>query len=291
MRIAALASILTLAIAGPASAAPAAADHHSLWSVQGRNNTVYLLGSVHFLSESEQLPAVMDEAYRNAKALVMEIDLDDLDPVEMQQATLELGVLPPDSSLEQQLGPQTYAKVAAKAREVGVDPALLARFRPWLAAITLVQLHMTRMGLDPDSGVERRFAAQAVRDGKPIRGLETLREQLGMLAALSDEQQREFLLYSVEDTERMAQEIDQLLRAWRSGDTQSLAKLLAEGFDQYPDLYRPLTVDRNRKWMTTLEQLLHERQDYLVIVGTLHLVGKDSVIDLLERAGYRVVQR
>jgi uncharacterized protein YbaP (TraB family) len=290
MRIAALAG-LALTLCGSASVAPAASERHALWSVQGKSNTVYLLGSVHFLSESEQLPAVMDEAYRKARELVMEIDMDDLDPAEMQKATLELGVLPPDSSLEQQLGRETYARVADKAREAGIDPAMLARFRPWLAAITLVQLHMTRIGLDPDSGVERRFAARASRDGKPIRGLETLREQLGMLAALSEEQQREFLLYSVEDTERMTQEIDELLRAWRVGDTQSLAKLLAEGFRQYPDLYRPLTVDRNRRWLGSLEQLLHEPDDYLVIVGTLHLVGKDSVIDLLERAGYRVVQR
>jgi len=290
MRIAALAG-LALVVCGSVTVATAAPERHALWSVKGKNNTVYLLGSVHFLNESEQLPAVMDEAYRAAKALVMEIDLNGLDPADMQQATLELGVLPPDKSLEQQLGHESYAKVEAKAREIGVDPAMLAHFRPWLAAITLVQLHMTRIGLDPDSGVERRFAARAARDGKPIRGLETLREQLGMLAALSDEQQREFLLYSVEDTERMTQEVDELLRAWRSGDTQSLAKLLAEGFEQYPDLYRPLTVDRNRRWMSTLEQLLHERDDCLVIVGTLHLVGKDSVIDLLERAGYRVVQR
>jgi uncharacterized protein YbaP (TraB family) len=290
MRIAAL-TALALALCGTLTVASAAPERHALWSVQGKHNTVYLLGSVHFLSESEQLPAVMDEAYRAARGLVMEIDLDDLDPTDMQKATLELGVLPPDSSLEQQLGSETYEKVAAKAREVGIDPALLARFRPWLAAITLVQLHMTRIGLDPESGVERRFAARASRDGKPIRGLETLRQQLGMLAALSDEQQREFLLYSVEDTERMTQEIDDLLRAWRSGDTQALAKLLAEGFDEYPDLYRPLTVDRNRRWLSTLEQLLQEPDDYLVIVGTLHLVGKDSVIDLLERAGYRVVQR
>jgi uncharacterized protein YbaP (TraB family) len=69
-----------------------------------------------------------------------------------------------------------------------------------------------------------------------------------------------------------------------------MAKLLQEGFDEYPDLYRPLTVDRNRKWLPRIEQLLNERQDYLVVVGALHLVGRQSVIDLLERKGYKVKQ-
>jgi uncharacterized protein YbaP (TraB family) len=55
-------------------------------------------------------------------------------------------------------------------------------------------------------------------------------------------------------------------------------------------LYRPLTTDRNRRWLGQVEALLDDRDDYLVIVGTLHLVGKDSLVELLERAGHRVTQ-
>lgn len=271
-------------------AAEPAPPRHSLWSLQGKHNTVYLLGSVHFLSKSEPLPAVVDQAYSDAEALVMEIDMDDLDPTEMQQLTLELGVLPPQQSLEAQLGPEAYARVAAKARELGIDPAMLNRLRPWFAAMTFVQLHLLKMGLDPNSGVEQRLTARAVRDRKPIDGLETLRQQLGMLASLPDDQQREFLLYSVEDAERATREIDELIAAWRRGDAPALAKLLAEGFEEYPDLYRPLTVDRNRQWLARLERLLDSPDDYLVVVGTLHLVGEDSLIELLEKHGHRVTQ-
>ena len=117
-----------------------------------------------------------------------------------------------------------------------------------------------------------------------------MREQLEIMARLPEKQQREFLLYSVDDAERMASEVDELLAAWRRGDATQMAKLLQEGFDEYPDLYRPLTVERNRKWIPQIEQLLDDRDDYLVVVGALHLVGKDSVIDLLERKGYKVKQ-
>lgn len=272
--------------------AVSAADpqQHSLWSVQGKTNTVYLLGSVHFLNESEQLPAALDAAYRNAEVLLMEIDMDDLDPLQTQQITLELGMLPAGQSLEQQLGKPTYSRLAAHARDVGIDPALLNRFKPWFAAMTLVQLQLMKMGLAPTSGIEQRFTARAVADKKPIHGLETLREQLGMLAGLPDRQQREFLLYSIADADRMAEEIDELLSAWRRGDSKALAQLLAEGFEQYPDLYRPLTTDRNRRWLGQVEALLDDREDYLVVVGTLHLVGKDSLIELLEGKGHKVVQ-
>lgn len=264
--------------------------HHSLWSLKGKTNTVYLLGSVHFLNETEQLPAALDEAYKDADVLLMEIDMDDLDPAETQQITLELGMLPAGQTLEQQLGKPIYGRLVTRARDVGIDPALLNRFRPWFAAMTLVQLQLMKMGLAPSSGIEQRFTSRALADRKPIHGLETLREQLGMLAALPDRQQREFLLYSIDDADRMAKEIDELLSAWRRGDSVALAQLLAEGFEEYPDLYRPLTIDRNRRWVGQVEALLDERENYLVVVGTLHLVGKDSLIELLERKGHKIVQ-
>jgi uncharacterized protein YbaP (TraB family) len=216
--------------------------------------------------------------------------MDDLDPVEAQQVTMELGMQPAGQSLQQQLGKSTYAKLETRAREVGVDPELLNRFKPWFAGMTLMQLQLMKMGLAPSSGVEQRFTTRATTDKKPIHGLETLREQLGMLAGLPDKQQREFLLYSIEDADRMEEEIDDLLSAWRRGDTKALAQLLAEGFERYPDLYRPLTTERNRRWLGQVEGLLDDREDYLVVVGTLHLVGKDSLIDLLEGKGHRVLQ-
>jgi uncharacterized protein YbaP (TraB family) len=265
-------------------------QHHILWSLQGKTNKVYLLGSVHLLKESETLPAAVDSAYASAEKLVMELDMDDLDRAQMEQAVADLAMLPAGQTLQQQLGAQTYERFVTTTRTLGVDAAMLDRFRPWFAAITLVQLQLMKMGFDPESGVERRLTGRAVSDGKPIQGLETAREQLEIMARLPEEQQREFLLYSIDDAQRMASEVDKLLAAWRGGDATGMAKLLQEGFDEYPDLYRPLTVDRNRKWIPQIEQLLDDRDDYLVVVGALHLVGKDSVIDLLERKGYQVTQ-
>ena len=226
----ALGLCLSVATAAPASNQ----QRHSLWSLQGKTNTVYLLGSVHFLKESEQLPQALDDAYQASEVLLMEIDMDDLDPLEAQQVTMELGLLPDGQSLQQQLGQESYTKLVTRAQDVGIDPSLLNRFQPWFAAMTLVQMQLMKMGLAPTSGVEQRFTTRAVADKKPIHGLETVREQLGMLAGLPQKQQREFLLYSIEDADRMAQEIDDLLSAWRRGDSKALAKLLAEGSTSTP---------------------------------------------------------
>ncbi len=84
--------------------------------------------------------------------------------------------------------------------------------------MTLVQLQLGEDGPGPHLGHRAALHARAVADKKPIHGLETLREQLSMLAGLPDRQQREFLLYSIDDADRMAEEIDELLSslaAWR----------------------------------------------------------------------------
>ena len=81
-----------------------------------------------------------------------------------------------------------------------------------------------------------------------------------------------------------------MITAWRNGDTKSLEQLLSESYAQYPELFRVLTTDRNRAWLPVITGLLHEDQDYLVIVGALHLVGKDGIIQLLQQQGFQVVQ-
>src|SRR4051812_46835499 len=74
--------------------------HHTLWQIKGNHNTVYLLGSVHFLPPDEQLPVEVVHAYQNAATVVMEMDMDDLDPVAIQAETLRLGLLPENQTLE-----------------------------------------------------------------------------------------------------------------------------------------------------------------------------------------------
>ncbi len=273
--------------------APARADapHHTLWAVKGAHNTLYLMGSVHVLKPADsELPVAVLEAYRHAGALVMEVDLNQQDSAAVGEQTLRQASLPQGQTLAGVLGPDAYAKFVAHAQPAGLDPELLSRFQPWFAAMTLLRLEYVRLGYDFESGVESQLLRDANADHKPIIALETMAEQLGMFSHLSPEQQRRLLLYVMDDVDETPQMLDDIVAAWRRGDAAALNALLAKGFDEFPELYGPLTSDRNHRWMRVLTRLLTDRQDYLVVVGALHLVGKDGVIELLRRRGYRVEQ-
>ena len=93
-------------------------------------------------------------------------------------------------------------------------------------------------------------------------------------------EQKRLLQYTLKDVDESPRELDEIVSAWRAGDAARLNTLLAKGFDEFPELYGPLTSDRNRHWMPTLTRLLAEPRDCLVIVGALHLVGRDGVLEL-----------
>jgi uncharacterized protein YbaP (TraB family) len=264
-----------------------------LWTVQGRQNTVYLLGSVHVLRPGDAaLPRAALDAYADAEQLVMEIDLDDAtvgDPLVMAQQMQASAALPAGQSLQAVLG-SDYAEVAQRASEAGLDLEMFDRFQPWFVATLLLQLELAKRGFDPALGIEQQLAGRAIADRKPITGLETPAQQFAVLSGLSLADQKRFLLMTLDESAQADAELEQLLAAWRKGDTSALAALLSDEFERFPQLYRPLTEDRNRAWVGQLDDLLDDRDDYLVVVGALHLVGRDSVVDLLRQRGHTVTQ-
>ncbi len=269
-------------------------DRHTLWTVEGQQNTVYLLGSIHVLRPGDRgLPQVAEDAYEDAEQLIMEIDMDDLlsgDVSSLLRLMQEMAMLPEGESLQETLG-HDYASINERARRSGLDLAMFDRFAPWFVATTLLQMELTRRGFSPELGVEQSIAARAVADGKPIRGLETAQQQFSILADLPMPLQKRFLMMTLEDTEDLDAQLDELLDAWYAGDSAALAGLLSEEYEAFPELYGPLTEDRNRAWVTQLVELLDDPDDYLVVVGALHLVGRNSVVDLLEKRGFEVIQR
>jgi len=271
-----------------------ARDRHVLWTVAGQHNTVYLLGSIHVLRPDDGgLPGPAEAAYADAEKLVMEIDMDDVaasDSAVMLDTMQRTALLPDGRSLHDVLGPD-YAAVSSRALQAGVDLEKLDRFAPWFVAVTLLQVELAKRGFSPELGIEQTLATRASQDHKPIQGLETAEEQFAVLAGLPLQQQKHFLMMTLEESAHIDQQLDELLQAWRTGDTAALARVLAAEFEDFPELYRPLTEDRNRAWVDKLVDLLDDRDDYLVVVGALHLVGRHSVVELLEQRGYKVVQQ
>jgi uncharacterized protein YbaP (TraB family) len=260
----------------------------AVWSIKGAHNTVYLAGSVHALpKEHAGLSPQLERAYAASKVIVMEVDLDDLNPLEAVQYVTSNGTLPADRDLQSVVGADRYAAVAKLAASLDLPELVIARLEPWAAAMVLTQFALVKSGFDPQLGIDMQITERAKSDGKRIDGLETVIDQLSIFDSRSLEEQSKFLVDSANDVPKMPEDLGRLVDAWRSGDMRALEKEFNKERAQAPALYDELLARRNHKWLPQIEGLLDGDQNYLVVVGTLHFVGRDGLLELLTRAGHK----
>ena len=287
-------ALFAQALCGLLLCAPVRADAalHSLWEVHGKHNTVYLLGSIHVLRLSDYpLSAAVLDAYANSKSLLMEVDLEEMGSAQVQAEMITSAMLADGKNLPDILGTQRYGHADALAHEVGVDLSMFGQFAPWFVAEAISQVQLTQLGFQPESGVEMYFKERARTDGKPVAGLETVHDQLSLFETMSMNSQAEYLLSSLEQARELPSQVDSMVRAWQHGDTQWFDNQMKSEFGRDPMLYQTVLGSRNRKWIPKIEALLNEDKNYLVIVGTGHLVGQGSVVELLKKDGILVTQR
>lgn len=278
----------TTAVATAVAAVPA---HHFLWRVSKGHDSLYLVGSLHALNPDDYpLPEAMEDAFRHSSGLVEEINLTTVDTASMQQEALRMGAYPRGQSLRKDLPPDVYAKVTEGAQKLGIDMQRLDMLRPWLGSIAILDMQLKQAGYSASSGVDHHFADEAQMSGKHIIGLETPHFQLRLLADLPAKVQQDMLLQSLEQAMDFNHEMQQLIDAWRKGDTSALEKILAHDFASYPLAYKLLIADRNRAWMPQLQRLMRGGRQYFVVVGALHMVGTDGLLARFKRAGYKVEQ-
>ena len=259
-----------------------------LWEITGTRNHVLLLGSIHTLRPSDYpLDPAIAAALDEADVVYMELDMDDLDPAASASTIALLARDPRGRQLPELLGSAAWTSAVEQGRKIGLDLSTLAPFEPWYAAIVITQLRLAQLGFDTARGVESHIVASAGESGKEIRGLETLEGQLKTLDALSPGAQRTFLQLTLEEAASIGDEVDDMIAAWKSGDESTLEHEMLDSVREQPEVYRSLILKRNEAFSRAIARLANDSQDYLVVVGTLHLVGEDSVLNMLARDGLK----
>ncbi|MGI4945971.1 MAG: TraB/GumN family protein [Janthinobacterium lividum] len=275
-------AILVLLLAGtPALADPA------VWAARGSNATVYLLGSIHLMRPGTvwEGPAVR-RAFDEARECWFEAVLPD-DPAAMQAVIMSIG-LDPAHKLSDLLPPNRRALLDTLAAESGVGPAMQA-MRPWLAAVVLTGQPLLKAGFDPALGVDTVLQAQAKAAGKRVAGVETIDQQMRLMAGLPQDLAIKFLLSAMDDAAKGPAQIDEMIRGWQSANTEALARTVSGQLrKEAPDLYRIIFANRNETFAHAVEGFLAGDKTVLLVIGAGHLAGPDNVRDVLARRGIKV---
>ena len=263
-----------------------------LWKVSDADNSVYLLGSMHLLTEADYpLASAVDAAFADSAQLVFEIAPDQLDPAHLAQTMLHAATRSDGKTLQQSLPMPTWKALQAYAQTQGIVVAALQNYKAWFVALMVMMGESQKAGVNPALGLDQHFMQRAAQAGKATAGLESAESQIALFDGMGAQAQLQFLQEALADAPHTQTQMDELLVAWRQADEAALERLgLKDLRRDYPALYQSVNLARNRAWLPRIEALLRDshRDNALVVVGALHLLGDDGLVRQLVRKGYRV---
>ena len=252
---------------------------------------IYLLGSLHFGDDSLfPLAPVMISAYQASSTLVFETDLRKAAEPTYTNHMLERARMAEGKTLRDAIGEESFAAFEKAAREVGLDPEVFLSYRAWYCANSLMTVALRQAGVDPGRGIDRVLFAQAERDDKHIVALETPEFQLELFAGLGDAQAEQLLRQATTELTHVETFVAEMLAAYRAGDLTTLQSMINDGFEGMPALKERFFSRRNAAWVRQLRRMAGEPGDVFVVVGSGHLLGKGSIVDLLRQAGLSVTR-
>jgi uncharacterized protein YbaP (TraB family) len=264
-----------------------------LWKVSDDDNAVYLLGSFHMLkAEDYPLAAAVNEAFDDAKTIYFEVSSDELNDPDRVKSIMKAGFITGGASLEQSLHPETWRRLKKYCEANRLPLDTFRTMKPWLAAITIASMEIAKAGYLPDLGLDKHYMEMAAIAGKKTVGLETLSQQFGVFDQMAPKEQELFLNQTLKDMQDPRQ-LHELHKRWRNGDAEGLLQLLRQKtVNEIPEFYRRLNSERNRAWLPQISAFLRENQEdsALVVVGSLHLLGPDGLIELLKKQGFQAVR-
>lgn len=276
------------ACAQPARRAAGDADP-ALWVAKDADTTVYLFGTIHVLKPGLSW---FDEAVRAAfdKADEVKLEIVDIAPAEMAALVQAKGMTAAGPTLTAKLPPKARPGLVKYMAAIGLPPAAYDRMQPWLAASFLQVQSLQKVGYDPANGPEQVITAAAKQAGKPLTGLETVPEQIGFFASLSDKAQVAMLAETLEEMPTLGREMGRLVDQWAAGRTTLIAKELNDGVARSPEAMKVLLVDRNKRWADWIKARMDQPGTVFIAVGAGHLAGPSSVQAELAKRGVKAVR-
>lgn len=259
----------------PAPAEPRSYPQPFLWEVKHAKGSSWLLGTIHVgVDARTYVHPVAFEHAGGARVFLMEADLSAVD----QAVVMELAAYPEGETIDQKLTAEEWEQLK---KLVPLPEAGLKKFKPWFLVTTA-----TAMMVPMTAAVDSVFADHAKTSGVKLAYLEDWQAQLAMAAdGITLDDLKEMLA----DPEQAKQELLELIAAYKAGDIEATERLMfdPEKMKKSPKMYEVLLVGRNKSWIPMIEAEL-EQGNAFIAVGAGHLLGKDSVIDLLRAKGYEI---
>ena len=271
-----------------------------LWKIEGSGAPSWLLGTIHM---SDERVAKIDGAKKQALDLVRTVAVEVAGMTDRGQLQKEIAgnpgliVMPDGKSMWDLVDDEQEDAVMKGLSKLGLKRGQVAKLQPWLPATMLAksscQTARETAGVPVLDQAVENYAQQR---GLEVVGLETASEQLAAMSSMPLESQAAFLV----DSARMSGLVDDynetMIRLYLSRQVSAILPLQAALLgdkaestrsDAMQHFVQALIVRRNHTMAERAEPLLRKGQ-VLIAVGALHLPGKEGLVALLRKQGFRL---
>lgn len=269
-------------------------NHGALFKISQGGHTLYLFGTIHVgAPDFYPLEPRISAALEHTAVLALEIDPQG-DPRRMAMAVQKHGMYQKGGPAAAELSPDYRTRLEHLLQQYQIDADTVAQMKPWLLASVLTVSEFAAQGYDTGLAVDAWLAKQAHARGQTIVELESFESQMALFDQMSKSEQVRFLeesIAGIEDHEQ-ADQAREIAQAWRDADAaglDALARKAAQDKTFSGRFVQKVLLDgRNPTLAANIAKLLARENNSVAAIGVLHLVGVNSVPELLHKRGLAV---
>ncbi|UIJ41511.1 TraB/GumN family protein [Vibrio kanaloae] len=254
------------------------------WQAKKDDLTFTILGSVHVGDESMYpLPSQVTDTLKESDGLIVETDIRKTEGVVYPTTTVTSGDV---------LNEEQKQLLTSISKSLGMPTQQLLSSPPWATSLSIQMQQLKNLGYGSAGGVDATLAYKATIQDVPVISLEPLQFQIDLIAGQKDSG-KEWLVTSIEEFDQTDHVVRCLIEGWKAGDITKLEDF-AKLSEMPSELEKAFLTDRNVDWAKKLsanDWKLNSKGHYVLVVGTLHLIGDGNLLQLLEDKGFSVTQQ
>jgi uncharacterized protein len=254
-----------------------------LWKITGPDmeSESYLFGTMHLIEKEYFLfPKKLQKLVSKTDQLVMEIA-----GLPNQMDAMKYVMLDEGSFFDFFNEAQTDTILRwAKAEFKMEEPAFRAAFSK-MKPFVIVQMATQVQFMGKTESYEMTFDEMAKEHEIPMKGLETIEQQMSFFDELTDEQQVEMVMAGIRDAEESIETMREMQQTYVSQNVDALYQMINEDDGVISEEQAKFLDNRNANWIPQIKELIKSTNSFIA-VGAGHLGGPNGVIRLLEKEGY-----
>jgi uncharacterized protein YbaP (TraB family) len=267
-----------------------------LWKITGKDikQPSYLYGTIHLINKDDFFyPEGTMAALDATEDIVFEIDMDDMNDMSKQMGMLGKIFMKDGVTLKDLLSEEEYSLVNNHFKDMGLPMMMLEKFKPmFLTVFASGDMDMSDMinggGMGGDvKSYEMEFYDLAQKMDKEVEGLETIEYQLEVFEKIPYKDQAKMLVEAIKSADIGSDQFDEMVQMYKQQQITAMVTMIGDeeqSMGEYEDI---LLKERNMNWIPLMAAKMTSEPTFFA-VGAGHLAGKNGVIKLLKKEGYKL---